>query len=767
MRALLGRRLPLLDGRVQVDGIDEKVDIRRDRFGIPHIAAATSADAFFGLGFCHGQDRPFQLEILLRVGRGTLAEIVGAEALPIDRLSRRIGFWRTAESRMSQLGSEEREALEAYAAGIRQGVDKGLPRLPHPFVLLRAKPTPFEAADSAAVLAVVAFTLQSNWDVELARLAILTRDGPQALAAVDPSYPEWHGTGDEPLAAAGPALDRLTSDVHGLGDWVGMGSGGSNAWAVGPGKTRSGAALVANDPHLAPTLPPHWYLCHMETPHWALAGASFVGSPGVPAGHNGRAAWGVTAGLIDNTDLYIEQLGPDGTSVRRGEEFEQCQVVEEQISVKGGASVTETVLITDRGPVIGPALDAEHEAISLQATWLQPGQVNGLLGLHRVRSFEEFRTAFESWPGAPLSMVYGDTSGTIGWQLVGDTPRRRTGSGTIPAPGWSPNAGWEDDLVPSRALPAMVDPPHQFVATANNRPTVADDDPYLGVDWIDGYRASRIASQLEAGNEWDVATTMDLQLDRLSLVWERMRQAVLDALSDRADLAEEAQALAGWDGVVAPSSEEASLFQLFFADLDRAIVSAKAPRSVEWILGKGFNPLVPHNMFAVRRGGFVADLVTRQPADWFPGSWADQIALSMDRARRRLQAQQPDGRPWGTLRPLILRHPLGSRQPMDRVYNLGPIAWGGDANTVGQSAPDPARPDSDVTLAIASLRMVVDLSDFEKSRFVLPGGQSGNPFSRHYDDQLEMWTIGDGAPIAFSAQAVAAATHHYLALLPD
>ncbi len=195
-------------------------------------------------------------------------------------------------------------------------------------------------------------------------------------------------------------------------------------------------------------------------------------------------------------------------------------------------------------------------------------------------------------------------------------------------------------------------------------------------------------------------------------------------------------------------------------------MAAKAPRSAEWVLGRGFNPLVPYNMFAVRRAGFVSRLVQQQPQGWFPGPWSEEIAAAVAAASTRLRSRPPGERGWGTVRPLILQHPLGLRPPLDRVFNLGPIPWGGDANTVGQSSPDPLRPDSDVTLAIASMRMVVDLSDVERSRFVLPGGQSGNPFSPHYRDQLPMWRVGDGTPIPFSPRAVADATHHRLRLAP-
>ncbi len=217
-------------------------------------------------------------------------------------------------------------------------------------------------------------------------------------------------------------------------------------------------------------MPPHWYLIQARTPQWAVAGATFLGGPSVQAGHNGFAAWGVTAGLIDNTDLFREQIGPDGRSVRQGDSFVPCEVREEVIAIKGEASVTERVLITPRGPIISPALRGAAEALSLRAVWLDPHPLDGLLRLHRVRSFAEFRKAAEHWPAASWNMVYADQTGTIGWQMFGQAPKRRKGWGLIPAPGWEPDAGWEPDLVPAEQLPHVANPPEGFVATANNQP---------------------------------------------------------------------------------------------------------------------------------------------------------------------------------------------------------------------------------------------------------------------------------------------------------
>ncbi|MFQ5948230.1 MAG: penicillin acylase family protein [Acidimicrobiia bacterium] len=765
MRILLGRRLPITSSRIRVDGLDRPVTIRRDRFGVPHIEAETDADAWFGLGFSQGQDRAFQLELILRVVRGTLAELIGAEGLLSDRLSRRIGFRRHGERMVKALPEDHRHQAEAYAAGVTAGASRGLRRKPHEFVLLRSSPTRYEAADAFGVLAVQAFAIASNWDVELARLKILREDGPEALAALDPDYPEWLPVTSPPGVEAGPAVDRLIDDLASLTAAI-EGGGGSNNWALAAERTRTGRPILANDPHLAPTLPPHWYLVHVTAPEWSMAGASFPGIPGIPVGHNGHAAWGVTAGLIDNTDLLIEEVGPDGRSVRRGEGFVECEVLHEVIPVRGADPVEERVLVTPDGPVIGPALEGEIGAVSMAATGLRTRPLGALFEFGRVRSFSELRQVGAVWPALSLNVAYADASGAIGWQLVGDTPLRRKGFGTLPIAARDPEAGWEDEPLPFEQLPRVENPPTGFVATANNRPTT--DGAYLGIDFLDGYRVARIVEGLQQRDDWDVPAVLEFQLDQQSIPWREIRDRVLEAAGDTGSEVTR-RLLEEWDGAITLDSAAATIFELFVAEMVNRVLAAKAPKAAVWAAGKGFAALVPFNGFLVRRVGHLVRLLRQQPEGWFRDGWAAEMKAAMLVVESRLRAAHGDETAnweWGKIRPLTLKHPMGSRRPLAKVFNLGPFPWGGDANTVSPAPVDPQDPTGNPDFAVAALRMAVDVGGWEHSRFVLPGGQSGNPLSCHYADQLPLWQKGDAIPIAWSKDTVLRSTSKTLRLEP-
>jgi penicillin amidase len=208
---------------------------------------------------------------------------------------------------------------------------------------------------------------------------------------------------------------------------------------------------------------------------------------------------------------------------------------------------------------------------------------------------------------------------------------------------------------------------------------------------------------------------------------------------------------------------------MLLGDLINGVVDARAPHSAARALGAGFTPLVPFNSFLVRRVSHLVSLLRGQPDGWFPEGWNARIRSALDAAVGRLTAEHgpdPAKWAWGAVRQLTLRHPLSMRRPLDRVFDLGPLPYGGDANTVNPAPVDPADPTGNPDFAVASLRMAVDVGAWEQARFVLPGGQSGNPFSRHYRDQYDLWRKGDALPIAWSEPMVARSTRSTLVLDP-
>ncbi len=772
-RLFFGKRFPTHSGSISAPGLVGPVSVRRDRYGVPHIDAQTEGDAWFALGFCHAQDRMGQLEFILRVVRGTLAEVVGEEGLQPDRLSRRVGFLRAGAAQLALAEREVRAQIDAYVAGLNQGLERGARRHAHELALLRRQPSPWRAEDVQGYIVFYCFVLAANWDMELLRLKVLELDGEQALRDLDPAYPGGLPVTVPPGLAAGACVDHLAGDLELLHRLLGSG-GGSNAWAVAPDRTATGRPLLANDLHLGPGVPNLSYLARMRWPEGGVAGASVVGIPTVAPGHNGHAAWGITAAHADNTDIFLEEVGPDGCSVREGSGFVPCEVIAEEIKVKGGGTVQEKVLITPRGPIVSPALveppiPGRTNALSICATFLTPRPYNSLLGVHRSLSFEHCREMFRQGSASAATVTYADTSGRVGWFLAVEAPRRRSGHGNLPLPGWPLETGWEDEPVPFDELPRLVDPEEGYLCTANNPPTQEGPSaPFLGLDWLDGYRAQRIGEALSRRDDWDLNLTAKLQLDTTSLPWRQLRPRVMALRPAHPDAVHALGLLGRWDGKVSPRSVGASIYELFMAEMARRVVAARAPRSQEWAQGKGFSPLLPYGLIITRRLGHLTRLILERPDRFFP-SWEDQVEQSLAAAvaslRRRVGKDGGDWA-WGDVRPLHLPHPFGGVRPLDQVFNLGPLPGVGDSGTIVQGCLDPTDPFKN-QISLPMVRTIFDVGDWERCRFVLVGGQSGNPFSPNYSDQLGPWSSGEGITLAWSEEAAAHRTRKTLHLKPD
>lgn len=761
LRGVLGSRLPQIDGTIEARALRAPVTIRRDAHGVPYVEASCDEDAFYAMGFCHAQDRAFQIELYVRVARGTLAEIIGDEMLPVDRLSRRLGLAHIGRAQYALVDPQIRMQFESFARGVNDGMRRGAKRLAHEFALLRAEPSVFEPEDILSILQFFAFALSTNWDAELARLRILQQDGPDALVALEAADPTWIGQKLEGDIGALDAAERLIADAVTMTHVAGL-AGASNQWVLAPSRTATGRPLLACDPHLPPTLPAPWYLIHIRTPTWALSGAGLPSQPIVSFGHNEHVAWGLTAGHADNTDLFIERIGDDGRSAQHGSKQVPCAIREEIIRVRGGAEVREEVLITRHGPIVSPPLRSSC-ALSIRGTWMAHRYLTGY-DLYRVKNVEEARCAYTYYPGGSENRVMADVEGHIVSQMVGEVPVRRKGHGMLPMPGWDPEVGWEDEPLPFAELPMAVDPPQGFLASANNRPTHATSDAFLGADWLDSYRYDRIVESLAARHDWDVNSCMRLQMDQTSLLWRQVRTPILAALRES-----DAGMLERWDGVVSAASPAAAIFELLIADLMVRAVAAKAPRSWSAALGEGTNAVLPHGMMGLRRLSHLARCIVEQPTGWFAGGWPAAIRESFAAALAQLRRVAGDDTAdwaWGRVRTLTLVHPVGAKPPMDRVYNIGPLPYGGDATTVAQASIPFTAPLGN-PVGIANLRMVIDVGNWEASRYVLAGGQSGNALSPHYRDQVDLWQRGEGISIAWSPDNVRARARATLTLVPQ
>ena len=621
-RYLVRRSLPKCRGDVCPGGLEQDVEVIRDRWGVPHVYASSAHDLFYAQGYVHAQDRLWQMELQRRVASGTFAEVAGKTGLQTDRFFRRVGLRRAAECELAQLDDEARLAIEAYVEGINAFVSGHLGRLPVEFALLRYVPERWTVLDVLTWGKLLGWALSCNWETELLRASLIDRLGAEGAAALEPSYPDGH-----PIAAA-PGQDHYGVDGFALAQFqearrfLGAipAEAASNAWAVDGAKSATGLPLLANDPHLPPQLPGLWYEVHLVGAGFDVAGASVPGVPGVVIGHNQRIAWGVTMSLADSQDLYVEQLNPaNPLEYEYQGRWEAARLVREVIRVKGRRSpVVEDVVITRHGPVLSPALPGQRRTLALRSATLDPSQPGAILDLNRAGNWDEFRAALARWGVASLSFVYADVEGNIGYQLAGRHPIRARGDGLAPAPGWTGEHEWLGYL-PFEELPSVLNPQSHYVVTANNK-IVPDDYPHvIGREWAEGFRARRICDLLEGRQRHDVSSFQAMQRDLLSLAARELVRHLLrtppeDELSARA-----LEMVRAWDCRIAADSSPAALYEVWRHYLLRNVFGPKLGEQVDRYLGLGHESLIRTHVYQIRVSSHLLKLLQERPADWFVG----------------------------------------------------------------------------------------------------------------------------------------------------
>lgn len=762
---------------VALPGLIDPVEIRRDAQGIPHIRANTVDDLMCGLGYAMAEDRLWQLDIMHRLVWGRVAEVIGPLALDSDKLMCSVGMRRAAEAEAGRLAGETKHALDRFAAGINAYIArKGA--FPGPeFVFGRYLPMEWDAAASLGCLKLMGWSLDNFLEKLLLRdrvANILGEDLARQFFQDDAPTPPAEVV--VPSAAYATLREQLANVRQTLG-MAGLGGPlpGSNNWAVAGEKTASGKPLLANDPHLAFTLPSVWYECHLTAPGINAAGATIPGVPGIAIGHNDHAAWGITASMLVQTELYIEQFDDPASRLRYRTEDGYAEVDRwmDVIPVKGqrDAEPHET-LITRHGPVITGLGEARDETRGLALKWVgQEGadEMTGLLGLMRAESVDELRAACAGIGVPSLNLVFADTAGHIGYQYVGHVPVRPAGCGVRPVPGWDGAHEWQG-LIPFAELPHLVDPPAGFIATANTR-IPADDYPYpLPSVHAHPSRQRRIVQLLEGRTALTMEDMRRIQADTYVLHAEPLRPVLLAFLDAQAAGFSETERTAlellrAWDGFAEVDSPGAAIWETIYDRwLKRVLAARFAPAMMSELTSKFLGAThwaIPDRLLL--HGDDLGWFTTGTRDGALRGAFTDAVAWLVATI-----GPYPAEWEWGTIHHVTFKNPVsGNSKGLGRLMNIGPIPIGGACNTVNCAYWDLSKPFE--VMSGASFRLLVDLAEPSLDAHALAcniAGNSGNPRSPHYRDQAEPWSRVRYHPFGTDAASVAARAPHIVRLVP-
>ena len=746
---LARRPLPQTSGTIEVEGLEGPVRIRRDRWGVPHIEGSSRDDLWFGQGFCHGQERLWQMDFYRRVARGRVSEMAGPEGLAVDRLMLTLGVRRTAEREEERLEPEQRRRLEVFCKGVNAAAASAR-ALPFEMQLLRLEFEPWRPADMLSLVKLLAFGLATNWEKELLRSDMTRALGPELAARLDPGYPAGNPIGtQEPWSGQGLALaEQIDAVRRSIG--LAVEASGSNNWAVSGDLSATGSPLIAGDPHISPSMPGIWFENSVRIGERFVRGASLPGIPGVFIGQNNDVCWTFSNVMGDTQDLFVERV--DGDRYFFAGEWRPLEILHEEIPVKGHDPEVLEVRATHHGPIVNGALGAD-EAEPLALRWLtldEPALFTGTYDLDRVESGPELVRHLEPHTTPAQNMIWADRHGSIGYKLIGRLPIRKGGCPDLPKPGWTGEFEWEG-TIPYEELPEVVDPESGYLVTANNR-IVGDDYPHhITSDWLDGYRARRIEELLRESDEHDLEGFEAMQTDVLSIPGLEAARRLGRLQPDTQRESSALERLRSWDGNLDPDTIAGTIYQAFLLRLGREVARAAIgdrDLAERW-LDRADNGFLSHVTSPWRWHSHLMKLWEEGDEGLIGRPW-DELALeslsgALDDLSDRFGAD-PEGWRWGHVHEMEFPHPLGEANPLLRRILNRRLRAGGAQETVSQVAYDPN--DSYRAVWAPSWRMVADPTAPERSRWQMFTGQSGHPASPHYDDLQADWLEGRTQPMA-------------------
>ena len=733
-----GGGLPQWDGTVEVAGLDAVAEIVRDEHGIPFIRADSERDLYFAQGFVHAQDRFWQMALSRQTMEGRLAEWLGSMGLESDRVARMYGWSHLAHSSLEAVDSDDRDLLEAYAAGVNAWLESPAFRRPPEMVILHIQPERWKASDAFLAIYHVHRILSSSGLEGFRALFDNTDSPPSAFDMFDQNAlmapPIIVPTGNESVfQPTAPFKDRAFS----------------NNWTLSGDHTASGKPLMANDPHLAQTTPGFWQLQHHTVDGRIAAGGSVPGHPGIIVGHNDSLAWGVTTAGIDVRDFaYVEAHPENPDRYRRSpdEPWQDFDLRVEEIHIRFGKDLTETIRSTKHGVSIPRDLGIfgllDREGLALEVRDVAMDQVStttvAFLSLNRARTVYEGLQALEAFTSPAMNLSLADTNGAIAYVTAGRIPLRPDAHArTI---GRGPADDNERTYLPYQENPRIVNPSSGRIVTANQQIVGEEYPHYLTDYWAAPYRAWHIHEMLDQRKIHDVDSFHTMQMDSLSPVARELMPLLLETQpTDEAD-ARLMDILRAWDYRFILDAPAPVAWLTWVEFLSRRVVADDmGDTPPAWRAGL-YSPLV--RALGGEHPEWCDDLGTSAVE-----SCKDALRSSLTDTRLALEdafGPDPQGWKWGEVALFRMPHLGFARLPiLDGMFSRYTPLPGGPESNFTNAVNLLEAPVFSGTSFTSSYRAIYDLSDLDSSLFMTGGGSSGHFKSPYYDNLTDDWIAGE------------------------
>lgn len=765
---------PVYEGENQLKNLSAKVDVYYDNYGVPHIYGATEKDAIRTLGYVHAQDRLWQMELLRRIGAGELSEIFGEDLVETDKLFLALGIDAYSKQTVASLdpNSDYVQLAEAYLDGINEFMEEG--PTPVEFYLTGVDKRPFTLKDIHNTIGYMAFSfamahktdpLLSNIKNKLGTaylqdLSIETESTSTYIKNYDPLKDTLQLNLASKLASA---LEKLPIPQF----------EGSNSWVLSPEKTKNGAVILANDPHIGFSQPTVWYEAHLSTPTYKKYGYHLAGVPFPLLAHNRQLAYGLTMFENDDVDFYYEETNPQDSTLYKTENgWEKYTYTEKTIKVKGEDDVKFTLTSTRHGAVlngVAASITGEKPAtISWIYTQVDNKLLSALYGMSHSESMNTFKRHLRDLHAPGLNIMYGDADGNVAWWATAKLYTMPDSTNTKLILDGASGAQERGQFLDFSENPHAENPPWEFVYSANNQPDTINGRFFPGY-YLPENRAKRIEQLLKPKNDWDKASVSKMITDVTSAVDPTVAKNMSKNI-DINNLTEEdiklLDKLTNWDGSAAVNSVESSIYQRWvFFMLKNTFKDELGDELFNQLLSTHFHKRL------------IAPLVSNKTSIWWDNVSTTKVETADDifqasfvDALTSLKTQfgtNTDLWTWGKIHTLEHEHPIGKVASLRKYFNVGPFPVNGTKEVINNMGFTYTADSVYKVTSGPSTRRIIDFSDVENSISILPTGQSGNPFSSHYNDQAKMYLNGEFRKMMMNKEEIIATKKSLLVFKPE
>ncbi|MBM3176366.1 MAG: penicillin acylase family protein [Bacteroidetes bacterium] len=737
---------PDYQGNLKIEGLQNKVSVLFDDYGVPHIDAQNEHDAYLALGYVHAQDRLFQMEMLRRLASGRLAEVLGKDLIKVDKLFRTLGLTQQARENAKKLLSGDSSgyqvAAHAYLKGVNAFIRSG--KKPIEFSLIGIPLQEFSDEDIFLVAGYMAFSFAEAMRVDPVYEKLKINYPGYAEAAF--GTPEGNASksnqtrifNNSTANTEAVVFQELREALNHIPVPLLM---GSNGWVIDGSKTKSGKPILANDTHIGFAQPAVWYEAQLTYPGFNFYGHHIAGVPFGVLGNNDFCAWGITMFENDDMDFYREKINPaDSNQVANGAQWETISEREEIIHVKDQADVLLKVKSTRHGPIINSVVDGASfakEPISLWWSFLKlpVNLIQSFYDLNHANTLHAARRAVSGITAPGLNIIYADTSGNIAWWAAARLPVR-TMAQSQQSRYFRDGADPSEDVVdylPFEKNPSSVNPPWGYVHTGNNQPEAVDGVLYPGY-YYPRDRSGRIEKLLVARKDWTAELVSEMQLDNKSETAPEVAKVMAELVGDHPF----AGILKAWDGGHELTSTGPAVY---YTLLSRLIFGAMADEV-------GYSELDALLSSSVLKGNYREFLLNDSTGWWDDVRTAgretrkEMVEIAVQKTEATLRARGGFEVAWEKVHYLKHGHPLGAVEMLDKIFSVGPFPVSGGSEVINNLMFPLDTTGIFAVTAGPALRKVHELSDLSQGWTVSPSGQSGVLASEHYSDQAEMFAQG-------------------------